>query len=252
MAMNVNSALSAYSNYRHDYRTAKAFEKKEDTAKTTESGSTQKESATSIGEKNLSTVAQKLLKDLRSSGTNMDFFVADTQNGDNAKDLLARSDKEFTVIFSKEEIEKMASDPDYYAEKMQSLQGALRMSEEINAQFGFEGAFGKTNEIGSDITGNMTGSMTGNTPSSMTDDMLGNMGITKFGISFNSDRSTTFFAQLEKLSAAQKDHTEKLQQKKATVQAASMEDLLEKIKNIDWNAIKAEEPPVGSRMDYSV
>ena len=44
-------------------------------------------------------------------------MVADFENGDNAKDILAQSDKEYTVIFSKEEMEKMASDPKYYAEK---------------------------------------------------------------------------------------------------------------------------------------
>lgn len=119
-----------------------------------------------------------MLKDMRGSRTDMDFMVADFENGDNAKDILAQSDKEFTVIFSKEEMEKMASDPKYYAEKMHSIEGALRMSDEINAQFGFERAFGKTNGIEN---------------SADTDTK-----ITKFGISFNSDGTTTFFAQLEK------------------------------------------------------
>ena len=55
------------------------------------------------------------------------------------------------------------------------------MSDEINAQFGFERVFGKTN---------------GNADADTK--------ITKFGISFNSDGTTTFFAQLEKSSASQK------------------------------------------------
>lgn len=79
--------------------------------------------------------------------------------------------------------------------KMHSIQGALRMSEEINAQFGFERAFGKTTEIGNSIDSDMK--------------------ITKFGISFNSDGSTSFFAQLEKTSENQKDYLEKIQEKKA-------------------------------------
>ena len=69
------------------------------------------------------------------------------------------------------------------------------MSDEINAQFGFERAFGKTN---------------GTENNEETDTK-----ITKFGISFNSDGSTTFFAQLEKSSASQKEYLEKLQEKKA-------------------------------------
>ena len=133
-----------------------------------------------------------MLENLRGSRNDMDFMVADFENGDNAKDILAQSDKEYTVIFSKEEMEKMASDPKYYAEKMHSIEGALRMSDEINAQFGFERAFGKTN-----------GGVDADTK------------ITKFGISFNSDGTTTFFAQLEKSSASQKEYLEKLQEKKA-------------------------------------
>lgn len=91
-------------------------------------------------------------------------------------------------------MEKMASDPKYYAEKMHSIEGALRMSDEINAQFGFERAFGKTNGIEN---------------SADTDTK-----ITKFGISFNSDGTTTFFAQLEKTSASQKEYLEKFRKRK--------------------------------------
>ena len=133
-----------------------------------------------------------MLENLRGSRNDMDFMAADFENGDNAKDILAQSDKEYTVIFSKEEMEKMASDPKYYAEKMHSIEGALRMSDEINAQFGFERTFGKTN-----------GGVDADTK------------ITKFGISFNSDGTTTFFAQLEKSSASQKEYLEKIQEKKA-------------------------------------
>jgi len=53
------------------------------------------------------------------------------------------------------------------------------MSDEINAQFGFERVFGKTNDNADTDTK-----------------------ITKFGISFNSDGTTTFFAELEKSSAS--------------------------------------------------
>ncbi len=161
-------------------------------------------------------------------------------------------DKYKDHIFSKEEMEKMASNSKYYAEKMHSIQGALRMSEEINAQFGFERAFGKTTEIGNSIDSDMK--------------------ITKFGISFNSDGSTSFFAQLEKTSENQKDYLEKIQEKKAaekkeakkkerstqvnikraTVEANSKEELLDKIKNIEWDSIKPEDNKIGSRFDFSI
>ena len=96
--------------------------------------------------------------------------------------------------------------------------------------------------------------------------------ITDMGISFNSDGTTTFFAQLEKSSASQKEYLEKLQEKKAaekkeankkeqskqtevrktTVQANSKEELLDKIKNIDWDSIKPEENKIGGRFDFSI
>ena len=120
------------------------------------------------------------------------------------------------------------------------------MSDEINAQFGFERVFSKTN---------------GNADTD-----------TKFGISFNSDGTTTFFAELEKSSASQKEYLEKLQEKKAeekkeakkkdqskqievrktTVQANSKEELLDKIKNIDWDSTKPEENKIGGRFNFLV
>ena len=60
------------------------------------------------------------------------------------------------------------------------------MTDEINAQFGFERAFGKTN-----------------------DNADADTKITKFGISFNSDGTTTFFAQLEKSSGTVKTNRSK-------------------------------------------
>lgn len=132
---------------------------------------------------------------------------------------------------------------------MHSIEGALRMSDEINAQFGFERVFGKTN---------------GNADTDTK--------ITKFGISFNSDGITTFYAELEKSSASQKEYLEKIQEKKAaekkeakkkeqlkqievkkaTVQANSKDELLDKIKNIEWNSIKPEDNKIGGRFDFSI
>ena len=191
MSMNVSTTTAAYANYQNNYKTGTANKKKE-TAQTTENTKLKENTTESIAEKNLSKAAQKMLENLRGSRNDMDFMVADFENGDNAKDILAQSDKEYTVIFSKEEMEKMASDPKYYAEKMHSIEGALRMSDEINAQFGFERVFGKTN---------------GNADTDTK--------ITKFGISFNSDGTTTFYAELEKSSASQKEYLEKIQEKKA-------------------------------------
>ena len=55
---------------------------------------------------------------------------------------------------------------------MHSIEGALRMSDEINAQFGFERVFGKTNDNADTDTK-----------------------ITKYSNSYNSEATTTFFAE---------------------------------------------------------
>ena len=98
------------------------------------------------------------------------------------------------------------------------------------------------------------------------------------GISFNSDGTTSFFAELEKSSARQREHIEKVREekraarkeqekerlenrylredtgvKRTVIQAGSMEELLEKIRSVDWNSVKAENrPQSGGRFDYTI
>lgn len=205
----------------------------------------------SIGEAGLSKGAQALLEKLRKSYSDMDFMVADFDKGDNAKDILSRGTKEVSVIFSSSELEKMASDEKYEKEYMERVQGALRMSEQINREFGFTSAFGEKS---------------------------GNSEINKIGISFNSDGTTSFFAELEKSSARQREHIEKAREekraarkeqekerlenrylredtgvKRTVIQAGSMEELLEKIRSVDWDSVKAENrPQSGGRFDYTI
>ena len=237
-----------YSNYTSGYANAANSRKQAAESK----AATQK---SSIGESGLSKGAQALLEKLRKSYSDMDFMVADFDKGDNAKDILSRGTKEVSVIFSSSELEKMASDEKYEKEYMERVQGALRMSEQINREFGFTSAFGEKS---------------------------GNSEINKIGISFNPDGTTSFFAELEKSSARQREHIEKAreekraarkeQEKKAekerlenrylredtgvkrtTVQAGSMEELMEKIRGVDWDSVKAENrPQSGGRFDFTI
>lgn len=242
MSMNVQS-MAAYSVFQSNYNNAEVKEKKGAQAadKTTASKNVE-----SIGEKNLSKDAQDLLKKIKDSHSDMDFMVADFEKGDDAKALLSRGTKEFSVLFSNDELEKMAADEDYYNEKMKELDGAVNMSKEINAKYGFENA----------AEGNA----------------FGGAEVTKFGISFNSDGTTTYFAELEKSSDMQKQRIEKAQERKAeekqdakrkeqsqmsdtkrvTVQASSQEELIEKMKAVNWDDVKADRQTVGGRFDYSV
>ena len=90
MSMNVSTTTAAYANYQNNYKTGTANKKKE-TAQTTENTKLKENTTESIAEKNLSKAAQKMLENLRGSRNDMDFMVADFENGDNAKDILAQS-----------------------------------------------------------------------------------------------------------------------------------------------------------------
>lgn len=123
------------------------------------------------------------------------------------------------------------------------MENAVKMSEKINQKFGF----GKKGDMSSEIT--------------------------KIGMVFHEDGTASFFAELEKSSAKQKERIEKSREdkradrkremlsyeknskdtKRVGVQADSMEELLEKIASVDWDAVKSEKKPEhGGKFDFSI
>ncbi len=150
-----------------------------------------------VGETQLSEKAQTLLKKLRDNYGDMDFFVADFSKGDNVKDILSKAGKEFSVILTVEELEKMASDEKYEKEYMEKVHGARRMSEQINKEYG---------------AASVSGEATGRTK------------VSKIGISINENGTTTFFAERKKQTG-----------QTTMVQADSIEELIERIKEANWN-----------------
>lgn len=188
----------------------------------------------------LSKAAQNLLERLKQTYSNMDFMVADFESEEEAKDILSRGTKEFSVLFSSDELEKMASDESYEKETMDKIEGAMQMSKEIMA--------------------------------SNNGDEQGE--ITRIGISFNKDGSVTYFAELEKASARQKERIEEARERRAeerretarreredykrndepikrtTVEASSAEELIRKISEVDWSKV-GEMAEIG-RFDLSI
>lgn len=188
----------------------------------TKAGSARKASGTqsSQGRKELSDKAQALLEKLKKTHTNMDFMVAD--KGDNTKEILSRGTKEFSVLFSTEELEKMAADETFEKENMDKVYDAVRMTEQISKENGF----GPTSEKGE---------------------------ILKIGISFNDDGTTSYFAELEKMSESQRERIEKAKEqkkdlkdisvrsKRTQVSASSMKELVEKMNKVDWSKIQEQD-----------
>lgn len=186
----------------------------------------------------LSRSAQKVLDELKKKYGKMDFMVADFEGDDEAKEILSRGTKEFSVLLSTDELEKMADDESYKEKNMDKIDGAVKMSERINARF--------------DVS-----------------DASNSAEVKNIGISFNSDGTTSYFAELEKSSEQQRERIEQSREKRAeekkasekkesgskrvTIKASSEDELLEKMKQIDWSKVKEEKAETsGSKFDYSI
>ena len=202
----------------------------------------------SKNEEKLSKKAQDFLKNLREKYGDYDFLIG---NGtDDLKALSKSGSKEFSVIFSSAEIERMASDEKYAEEKMQGVQGAVKMCKRICEENGFVSAFG--GGLGENGT------------------------INKIGVSIDDNGNMKLFAELEKSSSKQRERIEKNREehaeekkaadkskkknpyekeeepsvKRTTVEADSVEELIEKIKNIGWDQVK--DSFSGDRINLSV
>lgn len=244
--------LSAAGNYGHPVRQKKgdSFQVKNNTA-------LEQQRATSVEEK-LSDTARNYLEYLRSTYGAYDFIVA--EDGDQRKALLSRSNKEFSVIISSSELEKMAADENYAREKMHRVQVIVEMSKRLCEQFGYGKADGKGSGNG--------------------------IFLNHLAISLNDDGSISIFASLKKMPENQKERIEKLREKQAeekkeekikeekakekavkqkvnsyqkeekntvkkvVIEAASEEELIEKVLKVDWNKVCGEK--VGGRFDFSI
>lgn len=224
------NGVNSYAAYQDTYYNSVVKNKNNDT----KTAASRKTSGTqnTANQPKLSDKAQDLLEKLKKTYGSMDFMVAG--KGDDAKEILSRGTKEFSVLFSAEELEKMASDEKYEKQYMDKVQGAVRMSEQISKQFGFDPASEKGN-------------------------------ITKIGIAFNSDGSTSYFAGLEKMSENQRERIEKakeqkkdlkdipIRSKRIQVSASSMDELIKKMNQVDWSKIREEDHTNhGYGLDYSI
>ena len=208
-------------------------------------GSARKAGGTEEGKKApaLSKAAQNLLKELKKTYSNMDFIVADFETDEEAASLMSRGTAEYSALFTPEELEKMAADEDVKNKNMKILDGAVSKLDEMKTKLGDKA-----------------------------DD------VTRIGISFGDDGEVSFFAELEKNSEKQRERIEKQREdkkdaakdngkaeaaeylahgkptgKRTTVYASTIEELAEKIANVDWHAVKEErQSTTGQRFDFTV
>ncbi|SCZ81601.1 DUF6033 family protein [Pseudobutyrivibrio xylanivorans] len=86
-------------------------------------------------ENKLSAKAQEYLKKLREKYKDYDFIVAD--EGDDKEGLASASDKEYSVMISSDELEKMADDEEYSNKMLGQMESAIDASKKISDEYGY-------------------------------------------------------------------------------------------------------------------
>lgn len=185
----------------------------------------------------LSKKAQKLLEELKKTYGNMDFIVANYDSDEEAAAYLSRGTKEYSVLIDPETLEEMAADKETKDKYIGILEDSVGQLSNMKDRIGDQ-----KDEIKS------------------------------IGISIDKEGNVSFFAELERAGERQKEFIKRSGERRAEEKAAeskkayehdrtkrtfvyadSVEELLEKIKSVDWNKIKEEEPgQTGSKFDFSI
>lgn len=180
---------------------------------------------------NLSSAAKKLLKEIQKKYGNMDVMVGSYETEEEAAAYLSRGTKDFGVLIDPEELEEMAKDDDLKKKNFDLLDEAVGKLSDMKDQLGDK-----------------------------KDDVV------RMGVSIGKDGAVSYFAELEKGSAQQKERIEKSREakkeqaaaleekkKKVKLRAESAEELLEKIREVNWDNIKEEKAAAAAnRVDYTV
>ncbi len=213
-------------------KTAKADDKKTDETKKTNSNSVQ-----------LSDKAKALLQELKKTYNNADIYVAEYETDEEAAEYLSRGSKDFSVLIDPEELERMAADDEVKKKNLNLLDESL----------------GKLSEMKEELK------ETGREDEVVT-----------LGVNIGKDGQVSYFAELEKSGERTKEFVDKMLEdkkeanaekadkvqdkynfehsKRATVSANSVEELLEQIKNFNWDNVKEETsiPMPGKNFDFAV
>lgn len=199
----------------------------------------------------LSDRAKKLLDELKNTYSNMDFMVANYETDEEAQEYLSRGTKEYSVLIDPETLEEMAANEDAKKKYLGIIEDATAQFSDIEEKLG-----DKKDEV------------------------------VRLGVSIDKNGTVTYFAELEKMSEAQRERIEKAKEekqeekadqqkasgrekihpegrksgrfiqegiKRATVQSDSIEGLLSELQNVDWSQIKGNGGKEnGARFDFSI
>lgn len=240
--MNRVNGYNAYQNNYYDNSVGRKNQNK--TSKTDSAGKTTG-SGKADSNIQLSDKAKALLQELKRTYSNMDFMVTDSESDEDAASYLSHSTKEYSVLIDSEELERMAADEDIKKQNMALLDEAVGKLDEVKDQLGDH-----KDEVA------------------------------RIGISIGKDGQLSYFAELEKVGERQKEFVDKIREdkkeaaekaetdkngnkphgyeyersKRTTVYASTAEELIDRIKNVDWDSIKEETtvPMPGDHFNFSI
>lgn len=241
--------IGSYGVYQNNY-----YEKPQASKTGASSASESRKSTKSSEQKQvqLSDSAVKLLKELKKTYGNMDFIVADYETDEEAASYLSRGRAQYSVLITPDELEKMAADENVKNENLKVLDNAIAKLDELKEQLGEKG-----------------------------------QEVSRLGVSIGNDGEVSYFAELEKVSAKQRERIEEKREsnkeelkeemkkkarekldelrgrgsesghvrdsvKRTTVHASSVEELAEKIGQVDWSQIADDTIMSGKRFDFTV
>lgn len=218
--------IGSYGAYQSNYYESTVQNKKEsEKAKNEKAEKAKKQKPVQLSDR-----AKNLLKELQKTYGNMDFFIADYETDEEAAEYLSRGTKEYSVLIDPETLEEMAADEETKNKYISMLEDATTKLDGIKEKLG-----DKAGEV------------------------------VRLGVTLDKDGTVSYFAELEKLSEKRQERLDKVKEnkkeekaeqertKKAKMKADSIDELIEKIKNLDWNTIREEEKAYsGSRFDYSI
>lgn len=239
------SKIDGYSLYQKVYE--KSIQKKNDVKKQEAPDKVRKtEKPDMFGTVELSDRAKALLEELKKQYGNMDFMVANYDSQEEASRYLSRGTKEFSVLIEPELLEKMAADKEVKDKYLGLLDDATKQLATVKEELNEE-------EEGS---------------------------VKHLGVTIEEDGTMKFFAELEKSGTKQRERIEAAKEKKqeakkealekaeektkekrledgkvkkTKVTADSVEELIEQIRNVDWDAVKAEPVKVsGGKYDFTI
>ncbi len=272
--MNFNVNNTGYNAYRTAYDHGLKTDRQAGADKQAKAGNQVKRAdKPDYGEGTLSVKAQDFLKKLRDRYGDLDVFVGDSDEALNR--LAAGSDKDVSVMFSADEIEKMAEDESYADERLSQMETAVTDARKFVEDYNESD---ESKESGTVITG--------------------------IRITMNDDGTTSVFAELEKVNKDQQERLDAKREAKAKeakakenkdalkpekpektekaektdkgekadgidgpgkagspgrhglrtgIEAGSLDELLSKIRSFDWSTVdRSDEKFKGRHFDFSV